>query len=62
MNIKTLIAVKLQEAEDLLIAQATVQGKTFDTAELEDADVENIFEDLRAKIRAVADDVLEQVD
>jgi len=62
MHVKTQILAKLQEVEDLLIKQATISNKTFDLAELEDADVENQFEHIRGQLRAVGEDVLEIID
>ena len=54
MNVKEQVLQKLFEAEQLVLAKLTVEGKTFDEAELADADVEGCFEEIREKFSMLA--------
>ena len=53
MTVKQQILLMLTEAQNLMLTEATVQGKTFDEAEMADADVEDIYEDVRSKFNAL---------
>ena len=54
MNTKELVLQKLFEAEQLVLAKVKIEGKTFDEAELADADVEGRFEEIREKFSMLA--------
>ena len=62
MNVKEQVLQKLFEAEQLVLANAKVDGKTFDEAELADADVEGSFEEIREKFSMLAQAVDYYVD
>jgi len=47
----------LDFAEQVLEHDVRIEGKTLDDAELEDATVEDCFEDLRSKIHALMETV-----
>jgi len=62
MNVKEQVLQKLFEAEQLVLSKAQVDGKTFDEAELADADTEGCFEELREKFSMLAQAVDYYVD
>jgi hypothetical protein len=51
---KQVILQKLFEAEQLVLSKATVDGLTFDDAELNDASAEGCFEEIREKFSMLA--------